>query len=90
MQKNDFPHTRRSARRENYSYCVFPRLRHALRKSGLSSAQLAQAAGISRSNLYRWLTGGNAHTLLTVFRLLALAGLSYEEAFTPVDEGGER
>lgn len=73
--------------RPNYGYCVFPKLRAALRKTDMDRSAVAEYLGISSSNVYLWLTGGNARILLVLTRLLDLTGLTFDEAFGEIDEG---
>lgn len=73
--------------RKNYGYCVFPRLRCALRASGKDYKEIAKCLGISTSNFYFWMIGGNARTLLVISKLLQVTGLSFDEAFGEIDAG---
>lgn len=64
-----------------YDTCVYPNLRRALQESGMTREEVGEAIGISASNVWWWLTDGNKRTIKTIKLLLALTGLTFEEAF---------
>lgn len=64
-----------------FYYCAYPALRSALNGTTHTRETLARSVGISASNVWWWLTGGNERTLRTIDAILAETGLTYEEAF---------
>lgn len=65
----------------DFTYCVYPTLRRALRCKECTKEEFAASVGISSSNAWWWLTGKNQHTIETIRRLLKETGLTFEEAF---------
>lgn len=43
--------------------------------------QIADAVGISKSNVWWWLSGNNQHTIDVIKGILRESGLTFEEAF---------
>lgn len=52
------------------------RVRERIEKLGVSDSEIGRIAGISKSNLSRWLSGDKSFTIPTLARLLAAVGLS--------------
>ncbi len=64
-----------------FAYCVYPRLQSALLRKNQTRKALAEAVGISYSNVWWWLAGNNARTIETIKALLRESGLTFEQAF---------
>lgn len=64
-----------------FGWCVYPMLREALNRTKHTRKTLADAVGISPSNIWFWLSGGNERTIRKIQKILDAAGLTFEEAF---------
>lgn len=64
-----------------FSYCVYPALKKVFCERQYTRRQLADAVGISKSNVWWWLSGNNQHTIDVIKGILRESGLTFEEAF---------
>lgn len=64
-----------------YPYCVYPALKRVFCERQYTRRQLADAVGISKSNIWWWLSGNNQHTIDVIKGILRESGLTFEEAF---------
>lgn len=66
---------------DRFRWCVYPALRESLEKTDYTRDRLAQDIGISASNVWFWLSGGNRRVIGTINKILSVTGLTYEQAF---------
>ena len=74
-----------------FPYCVYPALKKVFCERQYTRRQLADrrrladaspdAVGISKSNIWWWLSGNNQHTIDVIKGILRESGLTFEEAF---------
>ena len=70
-----------------FSYCVYPRLKSALRKKRYTHKSLADAVGLSQSGVRSLLIGRNARSIAIIKAFLGASGLTFEEAFEKARDG---
>lgn len=63
---------------------VYPRLREALQASGITPPELSKKLGVSTLCAWRWTTGKNEFSIGVIKAILAVTGLTFEEAFGEV------
>ena len=63
---------------------VYPRLREALQESGITPPELSEKIGVSPLCVWRWTTGKNEFSIGVIKAILAVTGLTFEEAFGEV------
>lgn len=74
-----------------FPYCVYPALKKVFCERQYTRRQLAEAVGISKSNVWWWLSGNNQHTVVTYIhpqrRYVTVAimvdGKEIKESFRP-------
>ena len=64
-----------------FPYCVYPALKKVFCERQYTRRQIADAVGISKSNVWWWLSGNNQHTIDVIKGILRESGLTFEEAF---------
>ena len=64
-----------------FPYCVYPALKKVFCERQYTRRQLAEAVGISKSNIWWWLSGNNQHTIDVIKGILRESVLTFEEAF---------
>lgn len=64
-----------------FNYCAYPALKRVFCERQSTRGQIADAVGISKSNVWYWLSGKNQHTIDVIKAFLAESGLTFEEAF---------
>lgn len=64
---------------------MYPAIRRALRRKGLSIYELSRSTGIGVATLYRAVRPNKNPTKKTIDAILAATGLTYEEAFRKED-----
>lgn len=72
--------------------CIYPNLGHRLGDMRYSVRDLAAALGVTNRVVYSWFHGDTEIKMGAIRKLLALTGLSFEQAFATeeadIDEGG--
>lgn len=63
---------------------VYPQLREALQESGITPPELSEKIGVSPLCVWRWTTGKNEFSIGVIKAILAVTGLTFEEAFGEV------
>ena len=63
---------------------VYPQLKDALQASGMTPPELRKKLGVSPLCAWRWTTGKNEFSIGVIKAILAVTGLTFEEAFGEV------
>lgn len=63
---------------------VYPQLKAALQGSGITPPELSEKLGVSPRCVWRWTTGKNEFSIGVIKAILAVTGLTFEEAFGEV------
>ena len=63
---------------------VYPQLKEALQESGMTPPELSKKLGVSPLCAWRWTTGKNEFSIRVIKAILAVTGLTFEEAFGEV------
>lgn len=63
---------------------AYPQLKDALQASGMTPPELSKKLGVSPLCTWRWITGKNEFSIGVIKAILAVTGLTFEEAFGEV------
>ena len=63
---------------------VYPQFKAALQDSGMTPPELSKKLGVSPLCVWRWTTGKNEFSIGVIKAILAVTGLTFEEAFGEV------
>lgn len=78
------PGARRSNKKKYESY-IYPNIVKFLRENNVSAKHLAELCDITNSGINHFLSGKSGGSKTTIDKILAVTGMTYEEAFAKED-----